>query len=57
VLAVSQLGGSPTQAASRPLNILFIILDDVGKDQLALFNPAAPTAQLTPNINAIAAAV
>jgi arylsulfatase A-like enzyme len=56
LVAMSQFVGTPTQAASRPLNILFIILDDVGKDQLAVFNPASSTALLTPNINAIAAA-
>jgi hypothetical protein len=44
------------QAAARPMNILFIILDDVGKDQLSAFNPAALTAALTPNLNAIVAA-
>jgi arylsulfatase A-like enzyme len=57
LLAVSQLGGStPAQAVSRPPNILFIILDDVGADQLTAFNPAAATAALTPNLNAIVAA-
>jgi arylsulfatase A-like enzyme len=44
------------QAAARPMNILFIILDDVGKDQLSAFNPAALTASFTPNLNAIIAA-
>ena len=44
------------RAVPMPPNILFIILDDVGKDLLASFNPAAPTAQLTPNINTIIAA-
>jgi hypothetical protein len=39
-----------------PPNILFIILDDVGIDALASFNPALPTAALTPNINAVIAA-
>lgn len=38
------------------MNILFIILDDVGKDQLSAFNPNALTAALTPNLNAIIAA-
>jgi arylsulfatase A-like enzyme len=57
VVAVSQLGGpAPAQAVSRPPNILFIMLDDVGADQLAAFNPAAGTAALTPNLNAIVAA-
>lgn len=44
------------RAKPAPPNILFIILDDVGKDVLASFNPAAPTAALTPNINAVIAA-
>ena len=56
VVAISQLGGhTRTQAASQPPNILFIILDDVGKDQLAIFNPAAPISALTPTLNAVAA--
>ena len=57
VVAFSQIGG-PTSAGAvaRPPNILFIILDDVGRDQLASFNPAAATAALTPTLNAIAAA-
>lgn len=38
----------------RP-NILFIILDDVGIDQLGRFNPIEPDAPLTPNLDAIAA--
>ncbi len=39
--------------AARP-NILFLVMDDVGIDQLAAFNPAAGTSALTPNINAVA---
>ena len=39
-----------------PPNVLFIILDDVGKDVLTSFNPASPTSALTPNINAVIAA-
>lgn len=46
----------PNKVQTPPPNILFIIMDDVGKDVLASFNPAAPTAALTPNINAIIAA-
>lgn len=46
-----------TSGSQPPPNILFIILDDVGIDQLATFNPAAaPTAGLTPTLDAIAAA-
>jgi len=41
------------RAQSSPPNILFIILDDVGIDQLAPFNPLTPTAPQTPNMNAI----
>ncbi len=61
-VAALQLGGPfraqtlPTRAQLARPNILFIILDDVGKDVLASFNPAAPTAALTPNINALIAA-
>jgi Sulfatase len=57
-----QLGGPlraqtlPGRTKSAPPNILFIILDDVGIDVLASFNPASPTAALTPNINAVIAA-
>jgi hypothetical protein len=60
--AALQLGGPlraqthPHPVRSAPPNILFIILDDVGKDVLASFNPSAPTAALTPNINAVIAA-
>jgi arylsulfatase A-like enzyme len=57
LVAASLLGRqTAVYAAARPLNILFIILDDVGVDQLAAFNPAALTAALTPNLNAIIAA-
>lgn len=53
LVAALQLQGQPsTLSFSRP-NILFIVLDDVGKDQLAAFNPSANTAALTPNINTI----
>jgi arylsulfatase A-like enzyme len=44
------------RAQSSPPNILFIILDDVGIDQLKIFNPLTPTAPPTPNIDAIASA-
>src|SRR5919197_6402086 len=49
------LAGAPrkVRAQSRPPNILFIILDDVGIDQLAAFNPLSPTAPQTPTMNAI----
>ncbi|MBN9693470.1 MAG: sulfatase-like hydrolase/transferase [Verrucomicrobia bacterium] len=41
--------------AAKP-NILFIILDDAGIDQLRIFNPLAVTTPPTPNMDAIAAA-
>jgi hypothetical protein len=44
------------RAASSPPNILFIILDDVGIDQLRPFNPAAPAPAPAPNLDAIIAA-
>src|SRR5207249_9654767 len=40
---------------SRP-NILFIIMDDVGIDQMQIFGYGGATPPLTPNINAIARA-
>jgi hypothetical protein len=43
-------GGKP-----RP-NILFIIMDDVGIDQMRIFGYGGATPPLTPNINAIARA-
>jgi len=57
LLAVAlQVGGqTSTPSLSRP-NILFIVMDDVGIDQLAAFNPAASNASLTPVLNAIIAA-
>ncbi len=61
LVVLAQLEGrsqdrSLPRADSLPMNILFIILDDVGKDQLASFNPAAGTGALTPTLNAVAAA-
>ena len=62
IVSVCALGWSDPSAAARPVapaqppNILFIVLDDVGMDQLRSFNPLAVTAPDTPNIAAIAAA-
>ena len=61
LVVLLQLEGRTQSQSLRPgsqasPNILFVILDDVGKDQLASFNPAASTEALTPNLNAIAAA-
>ena len=55
LVAVSQVGG-PVRAQSNRVNILFIMLDDLGKDLLTSFNPDSPTAALTPVLNAIAVA-
>jgi arylsulfatase A-like enzyme len=44
-----------SQRLRRP-NILFIILDDVGIDQLRIFNPYQLTPPATPNIDAVASA-
>jgi arylsulfatase A-like enzyme len=43
----------PAQSTNQPPNILFIIMDDVGIDQLKSFNPLAP--QATPVMNTLAA--
>lgn len=56
VAAAIALAGGRTHAQPGSPNILFIIFDDAGTDQFAAFNPAAGTAALTPNLNAIAAA-
>ena len=48
-VALSAETGKPT----RP-NILFIIMDDVGIDQMQIFGYGGATPPLTPNINAIA---
>src|SRR5262249_40150721 len=57
-LLCAGLAGAPRKARAQtvPPNILFIILDDVGIDQLRIFNPLAPTPPETPNIDAIAKA-
>jgi hypothetical protein len=47
---------APKEKPTPPPNILFIILDDVGRDQLRIFNPLAATAPQTPNIDTVAAA-
>src|SRR5882757_2032408 len=41
-----------SSTSSQPPNILFIIMDDVGIDQLNSFNPQAP--KITPVLDAIA---
>ena len=52
-LAPAQSTGD-TGAPSRQPNILFIIMDDVGIDQLPVFGYGGLDAPNTPNINAIA---
>jgi len=48
------LPGQPVEAATSKPNIIFIILDDVGIDLLATFNPQNPLPPATPNIDFIA---
>jgi hypothetical protein len=47
--------GNSAKAKPKP-NILFIIMDDVGIDQMTAFGYGGPTAASTPNINAVAQA-
>jgi len=56
-VAVSPATGQPAESGkpTRP-NILFIIMDDVGIDQMQIFGYGGATPPLTPNINAIARA-
>jgi arylsulfatase A-like enzyme len=59
VLAAALAGSSvsgPLQAQSSKPNILFFLLDDVGIDQLAIFENSAADPPVTPNINLIARA-
>src|SRR5947207_1378345 len=54
LLGVLMIGTTcPASAASEPPNILFIIMDDVGIDQLQAFNPLARVA--TPKIDTVIA--
>jgi hypothetical protein len=46
--------GQPAQAEGSKPNILFIILDDLGIDQLKIFNKENPLPPATPNIDLIA---
>src|SRR5436305_13212842 len=50
----SNLPGQSGGAAKQRPNILFIIMDDVGIDQMQIFGYGGGTPPLTPNINAIA---
>lgn len=53
--AVFASGAASVAGPAPDYNILFIILDDVGADQLQVSNPAGATLPATPTINAIAA--
>jgi hypothetical protein len=44
----------PADAAGHRPNILFIVMDDVGMDQMQLFGYGGATAPRTPNIDAVA---
>ncbi len=50
------LGMGPQAAAAPPPNILFIIMDDVGIDQMRVFGYDADSQPRTPNIDTIARA-
>ncbi len=49
-------GSQPTPGGQPRPNILFIVMDDVGIDQMQIFGYGGATPPLTPNINAIARA-
>lgn len=49
-------GGSAQAPSSAPPNILFLVLDDLGVDQLRVFGYGGLTAPRTPNLDAIARA-
>jgi hypothetical protein len=50
----SSSGGSPSPAAQKLPNIVFIVMDDVGIDQLSAFGWGGPIPPKTPNIDALA---
>jgi Sulfatase len=50
------MGDEPVGPGKSRPNILFIIMDDVGIDQMQIFGYGGATPPLTPNINAIARA-
>lgn len=52
--ATPMAGAAAAQTGSSPTNILFIILDDVGGDQLSITNPSNPALARTPTIEALA---
>ena len=56
VLALTSCGGSGGGSGAAPPNILFVIMDDVGIDQMASFGYGSATAPPMPNMDAVAAA-
>ncbi len=53
-LILFAMGMSVAEAAPKPPNILFVIMDDVGMDQMKLFGYGGETPPKMPNIEAIA---
>lgn len=49
-------GGSSSSDSAKSPNILFVVLDDVGIDQMQIFGYGGSSAPLMPNINALARA-
>lgn len=58
VVALAACGdtGSTSGAGTRAPNILFVIMDDVGIDQMASFGYGGPVPPAVPNMDAVAAA-
>lgn len=54
LFALFILGSSVAQAAPKPPNILFVIMDDVGMDQMEMFGFGGETPPSMPNIEAVA---
>lgn len=55
-LLLGSCGGGSNTSSAQPPNILFIVLDDLGVDQLQAFGYGGATAPHTPTLDAIAAA-
>jgi hypothetical protein len=55
-LAACSGGGDAARPSANPPNILFVVMDDVGIDQMASFGYGGATAPPMPNMNAVAAA-
>lgn len=55
-IVVSGCSGSDDQVTSSPPNILFVVMDDVGIDQMQVFGYGGDTAPSTPTIAALAGA-